>query len=198
MNLSLAHVSLCAALTLLPGNVAARSKATVEQVAVLNIMSAMTLFAHVNDNRHPTNWAQVAQVIDLSQINKSLISSPARPLEAHYVFIRERTIPMLGYQEGEVVLIRIGPVTEEERPGAGRYIISRVDGDLKCSWYAERKVQQMLAQAGVKELPQPEVVAPTSSRAITPSSVTWAAVALVVVISFGLACVFLRRSRKRA
>jgi hypothetical protein len=196
MNMSLAHVSLCAALILLPGGVAARTKVTVEQAAIWNVMSAMTLFLHANDNRHPTNWAQVAQVIDMNQINKGLINSPALPLEGHYVFIRERAIPMLGYQEGEVVLIRVGPVSERGRPEAGRYIISRIDGDLKCTWYAERKVQQLLSQPGLGELPEIKRLLPRAGS--QPPFPRWPVVAAVVAIAAGVIYALVRRARKRA
>ena len=143
----------------------AESRRTPEQVAIHAVQMAMQFFAKQHDGQMPTNWSQVETEIDLNKLNQqTLIKSLAYPLQEHYVFVSDK-IPMLGYQEGNVILIRTGPVDQADGDivRQGRYIISTNESGFYSTWVSETNVQKMLAQAGITNLPEPELFIPPSN-----------------------------------
>lgn len=139
------------------GKAIARSKPTLESLAIANVWKAMRLYEDTHEGRAATNWHQIHEVFNLDLINRDLRTSSAYPIDEHYTFLTDK-IPVPGTEMGDVVLIRISPVKEGEGEEGreGRYIISKHDGVLKSTWLAETNVQKMLADAGVTELPKPE------------------------------------------
>ena len=147
------------------GDVIARTSATPESIIIQNVASDMRSFQETKGH-YPTNWMEFEQVFSLDKINEEYLkTTPVYPLQRHYVFVTDK-IPMLGNQEGEVFLIRAEPSPNPIKENAiGRYIISKNEEGLKFHWYPEEKVQQMLAKAGVTELPKPEPWRPTTTAA---------------------------------
>ena len=164
----------------------ARSEMTSEQVAIHAIQVALEAFEVEHPGQKATNWSQIGSYVDLAKLDEqTLVNSPALPIQDHYSFALIE-IPMLGYQEGNVVLIRNEAVKysqgDEEREG--RYIISRNQGILKSTWMAETNVQKMFAAAGITELPNiPRYVESpkTQSTASNTSTIPIAPVASLTV-----------------
>lgn len=138
---------------------------TPESITIANLRLVMELFVQVN-GVPPTNWHQFEQFFSLQKINEErLKGTDVYPLQEHYVFVTQK-ISMLGYEEGELFLIRATPLTNSLTRNAGRYVISQDDqGGFKFAWLKEEKVQQMLAKAGVTELPKPEPWVPRTNNA---------------------------------
>jgi len=153
-----------ASIVLLVSNKAhAAGKWTSEQAAMNNIVSAMRLFVDINHGAFPTNWFEVNSVIDLNQLNEQVLAkSSVFPLQEHYSFVFQE-IPFLNSDE-KVFLIRTSPVENSEKI-LGRHLIALNEGGLSYRWLPEEKVQQMLAKAGVTELPKPEPWPPTTNAA---------------------------------
>ena len=141
---------------------------TPESITIQNLRLVFELFEK-DKGVPPTNWLQVEEFFSLQKINdERLKGTSIYPLQQHYVFVLDK-IPMLGYQEGEVFLIRAEPSPNPIRENkVGRYIISKTEDGLKFNWYSEEKVQQMLAKAGVTELPKPEPWVPRTNNAAQP------------------------------
>lgn len=148
----------------------ANTSATPESIIIQNVASDMRSFQE-KKGHYPTNWMEFEQVFSLEKINEEYLkTTPVYPLQQHYVFVLQK-IPMLGYQEGEVFLIRAEPSPNFLRDDkVGRYIISRYQGTLLFNWYSEEKVQQMLAKASIKELPEPEPWSPATNNAVHSQS----------------------------
>ncbi|MGI8966129.1 MAG: hypothetical protein ACR2H1_08605 [Limisphaerales bacterium] len=151
------------------GRVAANTSGTPESIAIQNVRFALHLFEKSTGSL-PTNWVQFEKFFSLEQINeRSLKGSPAYPLQEHYVFLYQK-IPMLGYEGGDAFLIRAEPLLNTTTGNRGRYILSRNSDGFRFNWYTEEKVQQMLAKAGVKELPKPEPWPPATNNAVHSQS----------------------------
>lgn len=138
----------------------AKTSSTTESIAIQSIVSGIRAYQTLKGGQTPTNWMTMREIMDIDKLNsQTLANSSAYPIEEHYVFITQK-IPVPSYPNGDVILIRTSPVQSEEQK-AGRYMISMVGNAPSYRWIEETEVQQMLADAGVKELPKPEpVVAP--------------------------------------
>lgn len=136
----------------------ASGKQAPEQGAIGDVIHGMQLFEALHSKQAPTNWMQISETLNLDSINQSLKANGFLPLQQNYVFIQQ-TIRVPDYEKGEVVLMRVLPITVrigETNEEEGRYVISRYQGGLKFNWLSEDKVQKMLAEAGVTNLPKPE------------------------------------------
>ena len=146
----------------------ANTTATTESIAVQVVGRAIRDYKKLHEGISPTNWSQLSEVVDLGKLNsQTLGKSPAYPLEQNYVFVTQK-IPVPSYPNGDVVLIRTTPVQYEERK-LGRYLISMIAGEPSYRWMDETEVQQMLADAGVTELPKPDL--PSVSKEPSPATV---------------------------
>lgn len=152
-------------------NLVARTTGTPESTAINNMRLVFEIFEKDNGTV-PTSWVELEKFFSLEQINEQLLKgSSAYPLQQHYVFASDK-IPMLGYQEGNVVLIRTEPFEQVDGDlvRKGRYVISKNENNFQFNWLPEEKVQQMLAKAGVKELPKPEPWPPATNSAAQSNS----------------------------
>lgn len=168
----------------------ARTTGTPESVAIQNIKSGIEVFQDENGGRLPTNWAQVDKRLVEALNEERLKGTSVYPLEEHYLFVQEK-IPMLGFQEGDVLLIRTEPVRSSAREW-GRYIISHTNGVLHFRFYKEERIQQMLSQPGVNELPVARRLLAGSKSPPTQ----WPLFAVMAVIAAGAIWILVRRSRK--
>lgn len=138
-------------------NVVASEKRLPEQSAIDDVIGGLKIFEAIHNGQSPTNWTQVSEVLNLKEIDQYLAQHLYDPIEQNYVFIQQK-IAVPTYEKGDVVLMRIAPITiqvGDTNQEEGRYFISRYKGGLKFNWLSENKVQKMLADAGVVELPKP-------------------------------------------
>ena len=134
----------------------AKTTSTPEAIAIQVVVRSIRIFQQNHNGQTPTNWNQLVNVLDIGQLNQqTLANSPAYPIEENYIFITSK-IPVHSYPNGDVILIRTAPVQSEERK-AGRYLISMIANEPSYRWMDETEVQQMLADAGITELPKPEI-----------------------------------------
>jgi len=166
MKLSRSTGLLCFLILIGDFELVATTTATPETISLHSVEFFLRIFKNANE-RYPTNWAEFGPTFNLNRINEEYLKkTDAYPLQRHYVFVLDK-IPMLGNLEGDVILIRAEPSPNSIRDGKiGRYIISDYMGVSLFNWYSEEKVQQMLAKAGVKELPKPEPWSPATNAAI--------------------------------
>lgn len=145
--------------------VGADTKMTAEGGAI-RILSYAARDFQFSHGQSPTNWAQLAEFRDIEEINRATF-----PIKQHYVFIVFNKIPLPDSEKGDVFLIRTYPSTNTPSGEAGRYIVSRNGVDFIPTWLSENKVQQMLADAGITELPKPDLpsVSKEPSPAIVPN-----------------------------
>ena len=178
-----------------PCHVDATSRMTPEQLAVRKLATAARAYSQNNAGQSPTNWSQLEQILDVNLINHSLERSSAFPIQSNYVFLGTKltmipTIPGMGYEEGEALMVRLTPGKRDGKKG--RYVVYRQpSGLIDAVWVAEEKFARMLAQT--KDM---SLIQALSSRTATSSPAKWATVVLILVIGFGLAYVFLLRTKK--
>lgn len=103
----------------------------------------------------PTNWAQLGRILNIEvEQQRSLLKSPAFPLQKHYIFVPLGLRMPEAWQAGEVKMLTAMSVQRDHR-GLGRYAIHGASNSYHRTWISEEAVQTMLRSSGLT-LPQPD------------------------------------------
>jgi hypothetical protein len=126
-----------------------------EKIALYQLATAIKVYPILHNGQQVATWAQVGEVYNLANANKSLRGKPAHPLEDHYEFVAH-PVPFPRYEGSAVVLVRTVPLQRAEGQAKFRYLIGRTkDGELTATRLSEEEVQAMFQQAKVP-LPTPK------------------------------------------
>jgi hypothetical protein len=129
------------------------SGATVESMALAKIGFAMHFYEIIFEGRTVTNWTDLKKMINVDQLNQTLVNKPGCPLEKHYVFVPGPVAMPSYYGETWAKVMAAGPSSSGGR--LGRNVIYGNGDFYTRTWLPEHEVQSMLSKADIK-LPEPE------------------------------------------
>jgi hypothetical protein len=153
-------LALCLSAALFLSRAEASSLGTPEGSRAGRLAMGMELYAVKHDGKTATTWKQLAEEVDLTQLNSSWRRVGKPTVEERYQFVDERAELM---EEGNlVVMIRTIPIETRIRRILGfsktqyRYMVVKTgNGKFYVSSESEKRVAAMLQRAGVKIEPPP-------------------------------------------
>jgi hypothetical protein len=116
------------------------SGATVESMALAKIGFAMHFYEIQFDGRTVTNWTELKKVIDVNQLNQTLVNKPECPLEKHYVFVPGSVAMPSPYERTWVKLIAVNPRNSGGR--LGRNVVYGNADFYTRTWLPEDEAKQ--------------------------------------------------------
>jgi len=151
MNIGSSSFSVIATLLIATGGHAyGRSQPTAEQAIVHVLSRSVGFFVRNNTGQWPTNWNQLEEYLNTDDLNKSLLKQGEKPIQATYTFVRANLPFRFHSIEGNIIMIRVAPLNEEDFLREHRYVVyADSTGDISYCPLEEDQIQALLTKARI-------------------------------------------------